>query len=110
MTTTLLIITAVVLLAGLVYACHQIEGLRKGLATEHENHKRCHDAAEDIVLLYSNRLAAAALRDAANRYDAIENQAELQRIGRTLYAVGGPSVPVYWLREQADLLDPPERA
>jgi hypothetical protein len=62
------------------------------------DHAKCVALISSVV---SNRVVAIAFRDAANRWDSIEEQADLRRLAREQFKDDGPSMPALWLREQA---------
>lgn len=84
---------------GLLY------GERQRLARDEEkaDHAKC---IAHIASVTSDRFVASRVRDLAERWDSIEEQGELRRLANEKYTPGGPSMPVIWLRHQADLLDP----
>lgn len=61
-----------------------------------------------IASVTSNRFVADRLRQLAEKWDSIEEQANLKQLARERYKPGGPSMPRIWLRQQAELLDPTE--
>lgn len=82
-----------------------IVSLRDAFDSQHDaNHAKCIAHIADVV---SKRVVAMALRDLAVRWESVEEKANLQRLGREVYKIGGPSMPTIWLNQQADLLDPP---
>jgi hypothetical protein len=84
---------------GLLYGERQ----RQARMEEKADHAKC---IAHIASATSNRVIAMALRERAEKWDSIENQADLRRLANERYSPGGPSMPTIWLREEADLIDP----
>lgn len=81
-----------------------IVSLRDAFDEQHDaNHAKCIAHIADVV---SKRVVAMAFRDAAVRWDSVEEKPNLTRLARKEYKTGGPSMPNLWLNQQADLLDP----
>lgn len=72
-------------------------------ASSKADHAKCIALISSVV---SNRVVAMAFRDAAARWDSLEEQANLRTLANTVYQPGGPSMPVIWLNAEADKLDP----
>lgn len=68
------------------------------------DHAMCIAFISDVV---SKRVVAMAFRDAADRWESVEEKANLIELGSEKFKVGGPSMPSLWLHQQADTLDPP---
>lgn len=90
-----LIITAQFVL--LVLAGQRIEAI---LSDEHD---ACVKRTLAMFHYNNDRVAADALRAAAERWDSVDEKPEIQLLARA-YEEGGPSVPAMWLRKRADLL------
>lgn len=96
-------VIAIVLLALFLLACIKIERLldekdsRTG--TEHD------DCIKAIAASVSRSHSASLMRHLAHKWDAVEEQANLQTLAREQYRPGGPSMPAIWLRHQADLTE-----
>ena len=73
-----------------------------GLAHPDDNGQHVDAIMNSVV---SNRAMAQTIRNLAERWDSIEEQANLRRLANERYSPGGPSMPVIWLREQAELME-----
>lgn len=71
--------------------------------TEKADHAKCIALVTSVT---SNRFLATRLRELGERWDSTDNLGELDRISRTKYKAGGPSVVALWLGELADEMDP----
>lgn len=98
------LVCAVVFMAALMLtACWRIEVLQQELRDQEDvTHAKCIAHVASVV---SNRVVAEALRQAADRYDSVENQGGLRVLAREKYQPGGPSMPTLWLREEADRIE-----
>lgn len=79
---------------GLLYGERQ----RQYRQEEKAAHAKCMALVASVT---SGRFMAARLRDLAERWDSTDERLELDRIARTKYKAGGPSVVSLWLDEQA---------
>lgn len=113
--TTLIIVTLLVLvisqtiLVGVVLVMYR--GAREHLSTAMAiSHFGCTQQVSELV---SAKHDAVLLRNLADEYDAVENQAVLDRMRYTMrvnpeYATGNRTIPALWLRDKADEMDPEE--
>lgn len=83
---------------GLLYG----ERHRQFRLDEKADHAKC---VAHLTATSSNHFVAARVRDLADRWDSIEEQGNLRRLANERYTPGGPSMPVIWLRYQADQLE-----
>ena len=102
--TTALLVSLVVLMSALALAaCWRIEVLQQELRdTEDAHHAKC---IAHIASVVSNKAVADALRQAAERYDSVENQSRMYQITRSWSTASPSSVPSMWLREEADRIE-----
>jgi hypothetical protein len=107
----LALVMCAILFAVLVYAGVRIEKqdakidlLQSArLASRAVSHAQCVVNIEDYV---SAVFAAEVLRAAAGDWDSTKEQANLHRLAREKYQPGGPSMPVIWLNDRANRIDP----
>lgn len=66
------------------------------------DHAKC---IAHVASMSSNRVAAMALRHAAEKWDSVEEQSNLRQLAHERYSPGGPSMPVIWLEQQAELVE-----
>ena len=96
----------VVALASVAFAWYVYDLLRRDYEDQHDaNHAKCIAHLADFS---SKRVVALALRDTAERYDSVAGQREVRVLANEKWTpTGDHSIPALWMREQADLLDPP---
>lgn len=96
--------TALFVLAGfLAYACHVLSQALADNRTERASLiDRVLSSLGDIE---RRRNQVTVLRQMADRWDSHEEQPVLQRLADEEFVPGGPSMPVIWLRYQADRLE-----
>ncbi len=70
------------------------------------DHAMCIAHISDAV---SKRVVAMAFRDAARRWESVEEKANLQRLAHDKFHFAGRSIPALWMEQQGDLLDPDNR-
>lgn len=98
------LVCAVVFMAALMLAaCWRIEVLQQELRDQEEmTHAKC---IAHIASVVSNHAVAEALRQAADRYDSVENQSRMYQITRSWSTASPASVPSIWLRQEADRIE-----
>ncbi len=94
-----LIAAVIVLCVVIAMLANRILSLQADTTSEHA---KC---VAHIASVTSDRMVAVAFRDAADRWDSVEEQPNLGVIRRQ-YKPNGPSVAALWLRQHADRLDP----
>lgn len=103
---TLWFIMFIIAMCLFLAACWGLSQAQERVIEEKNIHESCHEAVEAVLRTASKRTDASALRAAADKWDSVENQTLLKRLGRDEYEPGGPSVPAIWLRIQANQMDP----
>lgn len=94
------------LLALLAFAGDRIVRLQEQVDNlARQKHTECVDRISSAA---STKFAAETLRSAARDWDNPREQANLQRLARERYSPGGPSMPIIWLNDRADRMDPRE--
>jgi hypothetical protein len=99
-----LVAAIIVLVLLLAYLADCVIRLQAGVTnTDKADHAKCIAHVADVV---SNRMVAVALRDLAERYDSVREEALLRKIreSKARSNVDG-SVPALWMRYHADMLD-----
>lgn len=87
-----LMVLVVILMVGL------LQSVRFCIRDHQTDHAKC---IAHIASVTSNRVVAQAVHNLAEKWDSIEEQSNLRVLANTKYSIGGPSMPVIWLHEQA---------
>lgn len=102
-----LVLAVCILLIVLALAGGKIASLFEEIGDDRTvDHAKC---IAHIASVVSDRFIATAFRDAAERWDSVEEKPLLHRLSR-VYVPGGPPMPTIWLNHLADQLDPPKAA
>lgn len=88
--------------SALLYTMRRLETLH-GSAWDaaRADHAKCIGLISHSI---SGKIAADALRAAADKWDSPEEQATLTRLAQERYVPGGPSMPSIWLNREANLI------
>lgn len=99
----LVLAVIVLILVIAVLADQIIRLLSEDNEDDRADHAKCIAHVADVT---SKRMVAVTLRDLADRYDAGRETVRIERIKREDWTPEGPALPVLWLRDWADEMDP----